>query len=371
MDKEKHIYDDSILKMFGLTYDQTILMFSAQLMLAKYDCELEKMKRIAEIKSRWIGEWEKCILEGLREMNGESPAMLYPDEEELKERFIAELKTPESKNNKTWYYIVVLELLAFAAYIPLDGKSDKEQKRDNRQYGICKYDDKKTAAFLKEFLLRQGELKSAEIDRLDKTYNKSLSQISGKAGKVIVNVLVVVAFSSIAAALAAVGAGAIAVALVGSQFAGLHGAALVAACLAFLGGGAIAVGGAGMAGGVAVIAGGGALLGLAGGGAAVGVGNKLLYSAPEFTLTQAAKLETVLKEVVLNTQQDIVSAQKIMESYKQQIMELNRELAEKEIDNEKNKKELDKIKLALKYLKKAYKDMSVFTSAYEVGMEVE
>ena len=54
----------------------------------------------------------------------------------------------------------------------------------------------------------------------------------------------------------------IAVALVGSNFAGLHGAALTSACLAYLGGGAIAVGGLGMAGGTAAIVGGGAVLGL-------------------------------------------------------------------------------------------------------------
>ena len=57
-------------------------------------------------------------------------------------------------------------------------------------------------------------------------------------------------------------AGPIAVALVGSNFAGLSGAALTSACLAYLGGGAIAAGGAGMLGGTAVIVGGGAALGI-------------------------------------------------------------------------------------------------------------
>lgn len=52
---------------------------------------------------------------------------------------------------------------------------------------------------------------------------------------------------------------AIAVALVGSNFSGLSGAALTGACLAYLRGGAIAFGGAGMAGGTIAIVGGGAI----------------------------------------------------------------------------------------------------------------
>lgn len=66
---------------------------------------------------------------------------------------------------------------------------------------------------------------------------------------------------------------AIAVTLVGSNFAGLSGAALTSACLAYVGGGAIAAGGLGMSGGIATIVGGGAILGLgvgAGVGSAVG-----------------------------------------------------------------------------------------------------
>ena len=60
----------------------------------------------------------------------------------------------------------------------------------------------------------------------------------------------------------------IAVALVGSHFAGLSGVALTNACLAYLGGGAIALGGAGIAGGTIAIVG-GAMLGF---GAGAGIG---------------------------------------------------------------------------------------------------
>lgn len=62
-----------------------------------------------------------------------------------------------------------------------------------------------------------------------------------------------IALATVVGALCFSFAGPIAVALVGSHFAGLYGAAPTNACLALLGGGALATGGAGMAGGTAVI----------------------------------------------------------------------------------------------------------------------
>ena len=52
------------------------------------------------------------------------------------------------------------------------------------------------------------------------------------------------------------------VTLVGSNFAGLSGAALTSPCLAYLGGGGVAIGGFEMAGGTMAIVGGSAILGL-------------------------------------------------------------------------------------------------------------
>lgn len=360
MCKETEFLDDSILEMFGLTYEQAKLMFSAQVMLAKYDCKQTKDKKSADYKEKWIREWEHSISEYLQKINNSCTESLYLDAG-LAERFIKEIA---ASNNRTWYYIVVLELLEFNAYFPLGGENDKK-------YVKCKYDKKKANAFLKEFICKQRYLSAEKIERIDKTYDKSLSQISGKVGKIITCCITVVAVSGIAAAAAAVAAGTIAVILVGGMFEGLHGAALVAACLAYIGGGAIAAGGAGMAGGVAVIAGGGALLGLAGGGAAVGIGTHLLSSSPEFVLTQAAKLETILKEVILNEQKDVESAQKVIARYQQKIDELNSELTRMELENEKNKRELVNIKVSIKYLKRSCKEMKKITSSHEIGMTMK
>ena len=133
----------------------------------------------------------------------------------------------------------------------------------------------------------------------------------------------------------------------------------------------MATGGFGMAGGTITIAGGGALLGLAGGSAAVSVGSALLLSTPDYTLTQAAKLETILKEVILNAQQDVVCAQKIIAKYQEQIDELNKKLTAMELEVEKNKQDINNIKQSIQYLKKSCKNMIVFTSAYEEGLRTE
>jgi uncharacterized coiled-coil protein SlyX len=252
----------------------------------------------------------------------------------------------------------------FTPYTALDSE-------DNKDFKEYKYDSKKSYQRLKEFFVKQGILSDEKIERLHKTYSKSINQITGKGKKIALSILSVVAIAALAAAGAAVFAGPIAVALFGEQFVGLSGAALTAACLAMAGGGAIAAGGAGVAGGIAVIAGGGVLLGLAGGGTTAGIVFKMIASTPEYTLTQAAKLETILKEVILNAQQDVVSAQKIISRLQKQIDELNKKLTELETANENNKKEIKNIKTSIEYLKKSCKDMKAFASDYETGLNVK
>lgn len=352
--------DNTLIEMFGLTLEQSSLMFSMQKMIVENDLSLSK--RNQETKKLWLREWEKGISEYLKcvskETNNDEFGLI--DRKELAERFSAELK---KSDNRTWYYILILECLEFTPYTTLGTDNDKA-------YSKLKFDVDKNYDFAKNYFVSQGYVSAEKIDRIDKTYCKSLSHISGNKLKLITKTVIVIAISAIAAAIAAVFAGPIAVGIFGAGFEGLKGIALMNACLALAGGGAIAIGGHGMAMGVAIIAGGGALLGLAAGGTTVGA-LSLFASSPEFTLTQAAKLETILKEVILNAQQDVVSAQKILARYKEQISELSKKLSDLEMENEKNKKEIKAIRESLKYLKTSYKDMNVFASAYEVGLQQE
>lgn len=356
----KELNDNSILEMFGLSYDQSLLLFSAEKLIAHEDIKHTRNEKKAKVKSSWVEEWENGIITYLNNIDKDRCASLL-SLEELQQRFKVEL---QNTNNKTWYYIIALELLEFVPYTSLGGEKDKE-------YLKCKFEEKNCNTFTKQLLLEHNCISKDKIERLDKVYSKSLSQISGKTGRVVTKVMIVIAVAALAAAGAALFAPGIAVALFGGAFEGLSGIALANACLALAGGGAVAAGGLGIAGGTAVIAGGGALLGLAGGGTVVGVASALMLSSPEYTLTQAAKLETILKEVIINAQQDVVCAQKIISEYKAQISELNKKLIEMELDNEKNKNEIKNIKACIKYLTKSCKDMSVFASAYGEGLKTE
>ena len=340
--------DKSILEMFGLSYEQSLLMFSAEKIITQYDYYSTTHKNKANIKADWIREWENGITYYLNSID-KSKTIKLLDRFELQQRFKEELNRTSIK---TWYYIIVLELLEFIPYTPLGGPNDK-------QYSKCGFDDKKIDEFTKKILLEHKYISKSIIDRLEETYKKSLKTISDKKGNLAVKVLAVVAFAAVGAAAAAIAAPGIAIALVGGAFEGLSGIALTNAALAMIGGGAIAAGGAGMAGGVAVIAGGGALLGMAGGSAAIGA-SELFASSPDYTLIQAAKLETILEEVVLNMQKDVVSAKKILDLFWDQIEELNKLLVTMEIKKTKGKADLKKIKLtkkSLEYMTRAYREM--------------
>ena len=354
---KKDVQNEDIIQMFGLSYDQTRLLFSAQKMIIEYDIRITNNLVTARKKREWLSDWEQSIADYLKTNNSKDNGRLIPIEDLLK-AFLDELK---DNDNKTWYYIVVLELIEFTAYYPLGKEGDKEYKKLKFNVDRC-YDQ------IKDFIMSQQYISGEAIDRLDKTYVKSLNKISGKVGKLVTKVIGVVAVSALAAALTATFAGPIAVAIFGKGFAGLSGIALTNACLAMAGGGAIAVGGLGIQGGIIALAGGGALLGLAAGGTAAGV-SSLLTSSPEYTLTQAAKLETILKEVILNAQQDVVTAQRIIQRYKEQIAELGKKITEMELKEEKTAKELKNIKAILEYMKKSQKDMSKFASSYQIGLE--
>ena len=355
---------NDINEMFGLTLEQTILMFSVQKMITVHDIELSKDKKLGtekEIgrKNEWLNAWQEGIMLYLKDCNKQEDIKLV-EKERLGNEF---LKALSKNENKTWYYIILLESLIFVPYTALGKDEDKI-------YSKCNFNEKKSNEFINNFFEKQGEVSPEFIKRLEDTYEKSLNKISGKKAKLAVKVASVIAVSAIAAAIGGTMAGPIAVKLVGAQFAGLHGAALTSASLALLGGGAIINLGAGMLGGTIVIAGGGALLGLAGGAAAV-MGATLLLSAPDYTLTQAAKLETVIREIILNEQQDILSAQEVMKKYKEQIVYLNNCIEELKLKNDRNKEEIKKMTKCMDYLEKSYRNIAKFESAYEIGYSVQ
>lgn len=170
---------------------------------------------------------------------------------------------------------------------------------------------------------------------------------------------------------------AIAVALVGSNFAGLAGAALTSACLAYLGGGAIAIGGAGMAGGIIAIVGGGAALGIGVGAGVGGAVGAVGLIGKKNVIMQSAKLLVSVREIFLNDEKDIEFSNSVYEKYLSNIIEIENGITElqlkADVAKDKEKKELVKqIKQAresVDAMKIARKNMLKFKSSFEIGLE--
>ena len=336
---------------FGLTSRQTALMFSLELLCVRLDAASEKNVESKALKNQWLTDW-KSFIENI--LDGQQ---LLEDEKTLVKAFKEEL---DSSSNKTWYYLIILEVVTFRAYTSLGHDRDK-------LYSKLKYADQ--VAFIKLIISEIGTGSPETADRFAKMYEKAINKGSGKTQKRAIKALSILAVGAITAATAGALAGPIAVSLFGSQFAGLGGAALVNACLAFAGGGAIAAGGAGMAGGIMTIVGGGALLGATGSGAAVTAFSLFARTTPEFALSQAAKLDVVLREIILNEQRDIKAAQDILKQYRDHIAELNKELSLMKSENEQNKSDIKNLTESIGYMERIFKDLTRFTSSYEIGLE--
>lgn len=203
---------------------------------------------------------------------------------------------------------------------------------------------------------------------MKKTYKKSFGKITNKKNTFIKIVLGSVSLALVFLGIGAVFAPQIAVALLGSQFAGFSGAALTNAVLAYLGGGAIAAGGLGVAGGTMVIAGGGALLGLNIGmmSSSSFVLLKKVLVNPTQNMVQCSKLLTVVKVFVLNKNNDIGVAKTIYNEFSNSISNLKNLGYDAELDMDKNdKKDLEK---SLAQMKNTKEELKKFISSYEIGI---
>ena len=168
----------------------------------------------------------------------------------------------------------------------------------------------------------------------------------------------------------------IAVALVGSNFAGLSGAALTSACLAYLGGGAIAAGGLGMAGGTMAIVGGGAVLGLGVGAGVGGITGRISLMGKKNTILQSAKLLVAVREIFLNDEQDLAYSNSVYEQYVNNIRSIEKNLVDLKLKADtvdpKEKKllktEIKNAEESVNAMKIAMKSMKKFISSFDIGM---
>jgi hypothetical protein len=364
----------------GLTVEQTEFLYNLEYYKTLNDIETTKQPinkdGIKNLKNEWLDEWKTFITEGFASFLGIEGATLhwYSKQELIK-------KIEENEPQKTWFRLVLLEAMLFEPYYPLGLEQDKKgnsipsKKYHSLQIPTCGYSQNRGDAYLDSYFsgnyYHQGYIK-----RLRKCYEKVVFEMKEVLKGLLVGGAISAGIAIVTIATAGALAGPIAVALVGSNFAGLSGAALTSACLAYLGGGAIAAGGAGMLGGTAVIVGGGAALGI---GAGLGVGGAVGAAGligKQNTILRSAKLLVSVREIFLNDEHDTEYSNTVYEQYVQNIMDIEKGLVElrlkADVSDGKEKKELKRqIKNAeesVEAMKIARKNLLKFKSSFEDGL---
>ena len=377
------IYSDMMdMDRFGLTMEQTEILYNLEYHKTLNDIHNTKVPIGSEktklLKRDWLEEWQKYMTAGFPSFLGVEGAELYwYSKQELIE------KIKQNDLTGTWFRLVLLEAMLFEPYYPLGLEKDKKgrdipsKRYQDLQNPLAAYKKGEGDAYL-DALFGGAYYTSGYIKRLRKCYGKVQWELNEVLKTALTSVVVAAGIAIAAIATAGAFAPAIAVALVGSNFAGLSGAALTSACLAYLGGGAVAIGGAGMAGGTMAIVGGGAVLGLglgvgAGiGGAAGAVG----LVGKKNTIRQSSKLLVAVREIFLNDEHDLAYSNSIYEQYVRNIAEIEKGLVELrlkvDVASGKEKKmlkaEIKEAEDSVEAMKIAGKSMAKFTSAFEAGL---
>lgn len=328
---------------FGLTAEQSEVLFALQRKLTSNDVLIEGQKKPfigsnkQGQKQLWLDTWDRSIEDFLKTYGGKSSQtkLSYYD-------LSAKIKQlDQNAQNKVWKYMVFLECVLYSPYYPLSDK--KEAYKPFKGLSIDKKGRKETLE------------KIADNLQIDKKYIKIFEDAHSSAVKTLSGYWTKVALG------AGIGIIVILIAIVTFQYeiiayfaaSGLSGAAAISAGLAALGGGAVAAGGFGTTGGMAVLVGGGSLLG-ASAGTAVGVSIASLGSTA--VLSEAAKIQVVLKEIVSAFQKDTMYFQQILLNIYKEICQLKAEIIKLKTDSANNKKKIKDLEKSVEILEKLAKN---------------
>lgn len=314
---------------FGLNAIQTEILYELERRLVLNDVKSDEKK--TEKKSKWLSDWNQSINLYLKDTLNIKDIHIF---NKCNDKKLLECIKVDSENN-VWKYMVLLECVLFSAYFPF-------KKEDTKKYKSLKMAKKPKHEMLEKIAKDFLGVDSKYIKLFEKAFEKSIKRMSNYWMKVVGVSLGIVALALIAIFTFQYEI----LGLVAAE--GASGAALITSGLAALGGGAVAAGGGGVAAGTAVFVGGGILLG-----SAVGVPSGFIVATAtnsKLFLSQAAKMEVVLKEIVLAIQKDTAYFQKILLNLQSQTASLTAELQRLKMDEESNKKKISELKKSIKYL---------------------
>lgn len=368
---------------FCLTVEQTEILYNLERYKTLNDAAKTQSPfnadRLKKLKYEWIEEWMKYMSAGFASVTQTPGAELHwYSEEDLRQKVL------DNNPQGIWFKQTLLEAMVFKPYYDLgivkdkDGKDIPDPKYKDLKTPFGGYNEGLADSFLDHYF-EGDEFPQAYVKRLRKCYKSVKAELSEVQKAAMKKIGIAGAVTVATVATAGIVAPHIAVALVGTHFAGLSGAALTSASLAYLGGGAIAAGGAGMMGGVATIVGGGAVLGLGVGAGVGGLVGQASIAGKEETILQSAKLMVSVREIFINDNHDVAYSNTVIEQYTKNIMTIEQGLVEMrlkaDIASPEEKKKLEaQIKNAeesVKAMKIARKSLSRFVSSYEEGLKHE
>lgn len=365
---------------FGLTVEQTEFLYNLEYYKTLNDILATNhpinKNGIKDLKREWLEEWKAFISGGFASFLGiEGATIHWYSEHELVKKII------DNEPQKTWFRLLLLEVMLFEPYYPLGLEQDKKgnsvpsKKFQQLQIPTFGYSQNDGDAYLDSYF--KGEYyHQGYIKRLRKCYEKVVFEMNEVLKGLLIGGAITAGIAVVTIATAGTFAGPIAVALVGSHFTGLSGAALTSACLAYLGGGAIAAGGAGMLGGTAAIVGGGAALGIGTGISVGGAAGAAGLVGKQSTILQSAKLLVTIREIFLNDERDTKFSNAVYELYVQRIKDIENGLTELRLkaDVAKGKEKKDLIRQiknaeeSVDTMKIARRSFYKFKSSFEEGL---
>jgi len=377
----ERIGTDMNYEKLGLTLEQTEILYNLEYLKILNDIKETNIPvgkdKIVSLKREWLHEWKSYMESGFEGFTQVKGAILHwYSKDELIQRIESD------KPSGTWFRLVLLEAMLFEPYYALsteknkDGKDVPSKKYAGLQAPVVGYKESAGDSFLESFF-NGNYYKAGYIKRLRRCHDSVLRELNEVLKNALKSLAVTAGIALAAVVTAGAFAPAIAVALVGSNFAGLSGAALTSACLAYLGGGAVAIGGLGMAGGTMAIVGGGAVLGLGVGAGVGGVVGAAGMMGKKGTILQSAKLLVSMREIFLNDEHDMAYSNTIYEQYVNNIAEIEKGLVELRLKaDDASKEEKKQLNLEIKNaedsvhaMKIAMKSMKRYKSAFEDGMQ--
>jgi len=376
------IGSDMGLEKFGLTQEQIEILYNLEYWKTENNIQKTKIpvkgEAVKALKQEWLNEWKAYITNGFSDFLQVKNAKIHWYSETELLRLIA-----KNRPENTWFRMVLLEAMLFEPYFHLSLETDKKgrqipsPKYKSLEHVPNSYQVQNGDDYLEELFAQTSYYEKGYVKRLRRCYKKVMRELNEVLKTALTSIAIMSTITIAVVATAGAFSSAIAVALVGTNFSGLSGAALTSACLAYLGGGAIAAGGAGMAGGTMAIVGGGAVLGLSAGAGVGGAVGAISLMGKEEIILQSAKLLVSIREIFLNDEHDIAYSQSLSEQYTNEVIEL--EHAKIALEHQADaasgveKKEIEKkIRHAeenIEAMKVAEKGMRKFISSFEMGVK--